>query len=401
MAILEGTASNKVEKLTGSIASKGGLGGSLSIGEFGGGASKEQVEQIEKNRKAIEKLSRVEIDDEHIEVLKIFNTEKEDFNEENCEDNALYLLPQEDYASKEHMHNDYALKEHSHNNYAEKNQLPTKTSQLQNDSGFVTDKQLSGYSKTDHKHSEYATTQQFSKLAEQKADKEVVENLPNNATMIRNVANVVKTEVPLVKTPEQPNFANTVHEMTDTSKVYVMPDMSMWAYMSGAFRVLTADDFIVAGVNTDGSYYVGANCPYSRICNVDLLPLTDGNVVSISCPTPYQYIVYYYTSDSDSDYIGKTSFKSGVIADVTQDTVTSGTKSGATHCRISLRDVTDTNANLSDRVNEFISNVSVVKKNATGKEWCNTGFTYNQPSDVEDRVVALEKALEDIAYGEY
>lgn len=38
-------------------------------------------------------------------------------------------------------------------------------------------------------------------------------------------------EVPLVKTAEQPTFVNSIDEMTDTSKVYVMPDGFLYTYM--------------------------------------------------------------------------------------------------------------------------------------------------------------------------
>lgn len=45
------------------------------------------------------------------------------------------------------------------------------------------------------------------------------------------IIETVKAEVPLVKTAEQPTFVNSIDEMIDTSKIYVMPDGFLYAYM--------------------------------------------------------------------------------------------------------------------------------------------------------------------------
>lgn len=45
------------------------------------------------------------------------------------------------------------------------------------------------------------------------------------------IVETVKAEVPLVKVAEQPTFVNSVDEMTDTSKVYVLPDGFIYAYI--------------------------------------------------------------------------------------------------------------------------------------------------------------------------
>ena len=47
------------------------------------------------------------------------------------------------------------------------------------------------------------------------------------------IINDVKDGIPFVKTAEQPTFVNSVDEMTDTSKVYVMPNGNIWAYAKG------------------------------------------------------------------------------------------------------------------------------------------------------------------------
>lgn len=69
-------------------------------------------------------------------------------------------------------------------------------------------------------------------------------DLPNNEILIGKVAEVVKTEVPLVKTAEQPTFVNSVDEMTDTSKIYVMPDGFLYAYMQKTTVTVGKNHFV-------------------------------------------------------------------------------------------------------------------------------------------------------------
>lgn len=45
------------------------------------------------------------------------------------------------------------------------------------------------------------------------------------------IAETVKEGIPLVKVAEQPEFVDSIDKMTDTSKVYVMPDGFLYAYM--------------------------------------------------------------------------------------------------------------------------------------------------------------------------
>lgn len=61
-----------------------------------------------------------------------------------------------------------------------------------------------------------ASAEDVTRLSEEIAD------LPSNETLIGNVAEVVKAEVPLVKVAEQPQIVSSVADMTDKSKLYVM-----------------------------------------------------------------------------------------------------------------------------------------------------------------------------------
>ena len=58
------------------------------------------------------------------------------------------------------------------------------------------------------------------------------------------IAETVKTEVPLVKVAEQPTFVDSIEEMTDTSKVYVMPDGFLYAYMQKTTVTVGKNHFV-------------------------------------------------------------------------------------------------------------------------------------------------------------
>ena len=122
---------------------------------------------------------------------------------------------------------------------------------------------------------------------------------------------------------------------------------------------LTAADFGASNMYNWGDPEPGST-GYNRVYTLEPIAL-DGNTISIDCPSPYQHIVYFSKDSTftQNSLAGKTSFASGSRADITAATLASGSLSGATHCRISLRDSTNTNANLSERIAEFAAAVTV------------------------------------------
>ena len=214
------------------------------------------------------------------------------------------------------------------------------------------------------------------------------------------IAETIKADVPLVKVAEQPTFVNSEDEMTDTSKVYVLlTDGCFYTNreVEQSAYTFTADDFVATGVESNGALSSGSS---TRIATKSLLKLSDG-VISVNCPAPYEYFVYYYTDEKESGYIGKTSWKSGNIDDVSKDVIGSGTSGGAKYCRISLRDKNSTTS-LIGRIDEFLSHITIAQDRSSAEpvyKWVNTGLFYNQPADYEDRIIALEKAWEGIENG--
>lgn len=200
--------------------------------------------------------------------------------------------------------------------------------------------------------------------------------LPNNEMLIDNVAENVKTEVPLVKIAEQPTFVNSIDEMNDISKVYIMPDGYMWAYTKVGSKTLTTNDVVVTNVLQYGDLSEGN----PRIATKELLPCGE-ETVSISCPSPYQYFIYFYTDNDTSTFIGKTTWVSGDITDVLTATMGSGTSSGAKYCRISLRDGTNSAASLIGRINEFMSVITIKQGADSQYAWTNTGHLYVQQAE--------------------
>lgn len=218
-----------------------------------------------------------------------------------------------------------------------------------------------------------------------------------------DIVDAVKAEVPLVKTAEQPTFVNSVDEMTDTSKVYIMPDGYLYAYMEGVeVTKLKSSEFALGQLNTNGVVAAGGN-PV-RIYTVAALSLENGKI-SVTPPTGYGYMVYFYNSDtpSENSIVGKTTWITGTVADVTTVNLASGSIDGATHCRFNFRDTASAGAlDLTDYFDDFVNaEPIVITSNVKTKRWANTGLAYNQPADYEDRIAALESKLEGLEYGTY
>lgn len=218
-----------------------------------------------------------------------------------------------------------------------------------------------------------------------------------------DIVDAVKAEVPLVKTAEQPTFVNSVDEMTDTSKVYIMPDGYLYAYMEGVeVTKLKSSEFALGQLNTNGVVAAGGN-PV-RIYTVAALSLENGKI-SVTPPTGYGYMVYFYNSDtpSENSIVGKTTWITRTVADVTTVNLASGSIDGATHCRFNFRDTASAGAlDLTDYFDDFVNaEPIVITSNVKTKRWANTGLAYNQPADYEDRIAALESKLEGLEYGTY
>jgi hypothetical protein len=253
-------------------------------------------------------------------------------------------------------------------NYALKSEIPTKTSQLQNDSGFVTEGELGS----------------LEDKVESDAYKESVAQ-----------------KVPYVKVAEHPICVNSIAEMTDISKMYVLnsdgmfysykrkevttegsktpnftnvmdnPDAyiktkSRYSHSGGAFKPCETDDAIVIpiasgshtirirGAENTGSYisshYYGANNQTFSLTGPDVTRTVESNgdiKIVVTVPSSASYMVIHV----------------GVGVDVDELIVT---------------------------IDQEITYTTVEGETEITYEWSSTGISYNQPADYEPRVIAVE-----------
>lgn len=205
----------------------------------------------------------------------------------------------------------------------------------------------------------------------------------------------------------KPEFAQTIEECTDPTKLYVLPDGYIYAYMTKSgtvVKTLTAEDYGIGNMSVNGLPQSGVQ----RVYTTELLPLGDGNVTSISRSSPYDFIVYFYNTDNptetnantlSSDLTGKTTWNVASVDDVRNVTCTTGTMAGATHFRVAIRNH-DSTTNIGT-IEAALSGITITHSahgEVTG--FVNTGHAF-VPADYEDRIVALEQALEGIEYGTY
>lgn len=208
-------------------------------------------------------------------------------------------------------------------------------------------------------------------------------------------------------TQAYPLFANTIEECTDPTKLYVLPDGYIYAYMTKSYtsvRTLTAEDYSIGNMSVNGLPQSGVQ----RVYTTELLPLHDGSITSISRSSPYDFIVYFYNTSNptetnpnalSSSLTGKTTWNVANVDDVRNLTCTTGTMSGATHFRVAIRNH-DSNTDIGT-IEAALQGITITNSLHTQlAQFMNTGHAF-VPADYEGRIVALEKALEGIEYGTY
>lgn len=252
--------------------------------------------------------------------------------------------------------------------------------------------------------------------------KSEVEALPNNETLIENVAEVVKTEVPLIKTAEQPTFVDSIDKMTDTTKVYVMPDGYLYGYREiENYNLLKPSEVSyssrlqndVEGITTStvhnlvtgwipvkyGKYYgasilnngdrvIGYGESSSFIVRMNL-QLADGSIVV------YNNNDYTWRDNTYGvgNYIIKILHENAVAMRVQFYIITS--VNNATDFKL-LEPMIVEGDSVADAYNKTINYEYISGDTETTVEWRNTGLVYNQPVDYEERVIELESDVSNI-----
>lgn len=210
-----------------------------------------------------------------------------------------------------------------------------------------------------------------------------------------------------------PTFVQSVEEMTDTSKVYVMPDGHLWAYMHTASGTITKElldpTHIIKGSSNTGSHITGTPatiidyseywCFYTnldvsqiegditlhvsgagtQITNSGVMMMKYGEFAKRTPQVGDTAIRGVYTSPN---YLGglsnvtKTSFDFIVGRDANGSKIDDYNSIQSLLFEFNVQDVSDISVKASWSAGETIT-------------WVDTGLTYT-PSEYEDRIVDLE-----------
>lgn len=279
--------------------------------------------------------------------------------------------------------------------------------------------------KTPVKGVDYWTANDKSEMVE-----DVLAEVAGDETLIDNIAEVVKAEVPLVKTAEQPDFVNSVEEMTDTSKVYVMPDGYMYGYreienynlfklneVSYSSRLQDNVEGTVASTGANavtgwipvehGKYYsftillngvrgdywsdLGGSCPALVRMN---LKKADGTVIA------------YNSGSAEMNALNNAIYKDGAMGIPSADIVAirihfqmgrAGTNASASLENLAVFEPMICEGNTAAEAFEKSTTYAYLDGDAEAvAEWYNTGLAYNQPVDYEDRVRKLESDVSEL-----
>ncbi len=234
-----------------------------------------------------------------------------------------------------------------------------------------------------------------------------------------NAQNFIATE--LAKRGQlKPEFANSIEECTDTSKLYVLPDGMIWAYMykeatGPSYTNLAGDVQYDKRLSSSGAI---SSTAMSGAAVTGFIPVKQGDVVRVKgldintsfSSSAYPYFCFY-TGASESNitatgekylvpsqnagsFTGLTDTPNGGVAQWTAYTKGNSSLSqhanaaNITHIRISGKYFSDQEIIVT--VNEEITEGS-----SGGYSWQNTGHAF-VPADYENRILALEAHAEAI-----
>ena len=265
-----------------------------------------------------------------------------------------------------------------------------------------------------------------------KGGEEIADYLANNESFRVSVSEKAIKEV-AKKVQLYPEYANSVDECTDTSRVYVLPDGYIYGYtryiMQGGTKYT---NLVPTSVDTDGSIYNGVgykeNVRLSSVGGVSseaqngsvttgFIPFTSGNTIRIKgvefigAQAKYSghYYINFYSEDKQTCTV---SIMEGAIAD--------GTGSCTTYSYDETSNITTINVLKGVTTTDYgkgVDKASWIRITARGSgenfiltvneeiedypstieyEWRNTGHAF-VPADYEGRIVAAEHSLSEVS----
>ena len=206
----------------------------------------------------------------------------------------------------------------------------------------------------------------------------------------------------------KPEFANDTSECTDTSKLYVLPDGYIYAYMKKTVRVENNEydpaytDGLNKRIKSDGSVadYNGSYLTdYIEVDYAEEYNVTISGLASLAVSYSSIFIVDYF--DASKTRLGyKTNAQLGINNDTASVLPTtfnlfevSGLESTKyVRVKLGIKDSSTviTSADLTGLVISF----EPKSRTTTTTEWHNTGHAF-VPADYEDRIIAAEEQIEE------
>ena len=208
-----------------------------------------------------------------------------------------------------------------------------------------------------------------------------------------------------------PEFANSVDECTDTTKLYVLPDGYIYAYMTKSVTH-TPTNQVPNSKAADGTPYNGGQ-GYKDNTRLSLsagessqngytvtgfIPVKVGDTirfknVNTSSSSTNVFIIFYNSSHNYVGYLRNAQateiLSAGICVLDDTLTLTSGTLDGTAFFRVSMK--TNNQADYFFTINELTEPTIV-----TEDGWFSTGHAF-VPADYEDRIIGLEARVDDIA----
>lgn len=291
--------------------------------------------------------------------------------------------------------------------------------------------QLGSYLKESELESAISTALGYTPASEDSVSQlsEKIDDLPNNKALIDKVSE----NVPIVKVAEQPTFVNDISECTDTSKMYVLPNGHLAAYMKTEVTTEGStkpsyDNLVPTLIDFDGSIYNGkgykedtrisassGTSERSGYVTFGIMPFVKGDIIrtkginwisdNAAGNGDYSYVAFYTdaleasagTSTRCNQVTdGASSIPSfgGIVFNEADGIFTFDTTNWDntyypqyTYLRVCGYGNGD---DLIVTKNQEIKDIVTPGGTEIVTEWTDTGIEYNQPPDYSQRVTALE-----------
>lgn len=187
----------------------------------------------------------------------------------------------------------------------------------------------------------------------------------------------------------EPEFANDIDECADTTKLYVLPDGYIWAYMpipEGGIAIPLTWAHGVGLNSSTGAEETKATCSSSQSIEFD-----QSSTYELTCSNKKSLTVHAYCYESDGTFIERVEIISSTSTDEAE-TVTLSLSESTASIRLRAYHWTSVDEETSASNCAKISLICIKPSGESSYVWTNTGHAF-VPADYEDRIIALEEAI--------